>query len=249
MSAPPAIRTAALDVLLGGVPVVREVTLEIAAGEAVAILGNNGSGKTTLMRAILGLIPHQGSVELFGTPLRQFRDWARVGYVPQRSGILVQQATAREVVASGRLGRRRAFLPESAADRAAIAAALDAVALSTRAAQRFTSLSGGQQQRVLIARALASDADLMVWDEPLAGVDHATQDLLASVAADLKQRGATIAMVLHEIGPFARVLDRAVMIRDGRTAPHTPDPAHRHGGHEVADLAPAADPVTGLEAV
>lgn len=244
-----AVRTDGLNVLLGGVPVVRGVSLEIGAGEAVAILGNNGSGKTTLMRAVLGLTPSQGEVELLGTPLRQFRDWARIGYVPQRSGILVQQATVREVVASGRLGRRRPFLPETAADRTAIAAALDAVSLTDRAGRRFTRLSGGQQQRALIARALATGADLMVWDEPLAGVDHVTQDLLAKVAAELKERGTTIIMVLHEIGPFARVLDRAVLIRDGRIAPHVPDPVHRHGGHEVADLAPVRNPITGLEAV
>ncbi len=253
MSAPvapaPAVRTDEVNVLLGGVPVVRGASLEIRAGEAVAILGNNGSGKTTLMRAILGLTPHQGQIELLGTPLRQFRDWSRIGYVPQRSGILVQQATAREVVASGRLGRRRPFLPESAADRTAIAAALDAVALTERAGHPFVRLSGGQQQRVLIARALATGADLMVWDEPLAGVDHVTQDLLATVAAELKQRGKTIIVVLHEIGPFAAVLDRAILIRDGRLAPHVPDPVHRHGGHEVADLAPVRNPITGLEAV
>ncbi|MDQ7991679.1 MAG: ATP-binding cassette domain-containing protein [Propionicimonas sp.] len=247
-AAPPAIRAAGLDVALSGVPIVRGVDLEVAAGEAVAILGNNGSGKTTLMRAVLGLTAHRGLVELFGTPLDRFRDWARVGYVPQRSGILVQQATAREVVASGRLGRRRAFRPETAADKAAILDSLDAVALAERAGDRFARLSGGQQQRVLIARALASQADLMVWDEPLAGVDHVTQSLLAGVAENLKARGTTIVMVLHEIGPFASVLDRAVLVRDGRIGPHVPHPAHRHGGHESDDLAdnPA---VTGLEAV
>jgi len=246
--APPAIRTTGLDVALSGVPIVRGVDLEVAPGEAVAILGNNGSGKTTLMRALLGLTPHRGLVELFGTPLGQFRDWSRVGYVPQRSGILVQQATVREVVASGRLGRRRPFVPESAAGHAAIAASLAAVGLTERAGQRFARLSGGQQQRVLIARALAGDADLLVWDEPLAGVDHATQAMLARVAGELKERGATIVMVLHEIGPFATVLDRAVMVRDGRIGPHQPNPAHRHGGHEWDDL--AVEPVvTGLEGV
>ena len=130
-----------------------------------------------------------------------------------------------------------------------LSAALDAVAISDRAGQRFTTMSGGQQQRVLIARALAGGGDLMVWDEPLAGVDHVTQDLLAEVAGELKRQGATIVMVLHEIGPFASVLDRAVMIRNGRILPHTPDPTHRHGGHELADLALSPDPVTGLEAV
>ncbi len=250
-SGPAAIRAAGLGVLLGGVPIVRDVDLEIAQGEAVAILGNNGSGKTTLMRALLGLVPHRGEIELFGTPLAGFRDWVKIGYVPQRSGILVQQATAREVIASGRLGHRRAFWPESAADKRAIAGALAAVALSDRARHRFVRLSGGQQQRVLIARALASHAQLMLWDEPLAGVDHVTQQLLADVARRLVSQGVTVVMVLHELGPFADVIDRAIFVQDGRVVPHTPDASHRHGGHEISELA-ASRPrphQTGLESV
>jgi zinc transport system ATP-binding protein len=248
---PAAISAAGLGVLLGGVPIVRDVDLEIAQGEAVAILGNNGSGKTTLMRALLGLVPHRGAIELFGTRLEDFRDWNKVGYVPQRSGILVQQATAREVVASGRLGHRRPFWPESATDRKAIADALAAVDLSDRARHRFVRLSGGQQQRVLIARALASGAQLMLWDEPLAGVDHVTQNLLADVARRLIAEGVTVVMVLHELGPFAEVIDRTIFIQDGRVVPHTPDPSHHHGGHEISELA-AARPrphQTGLEAL
>lgn len=248
---PAAIRAAGLGVLLGGVPIVREVDLEIRQGEAVAILGNNGSGKTTLMRSLIGLIPHRGEIELFGTRLADFKDWNKIGYVPQRSGILVQQATAREVVASGRLGHRRPFLPESAADKQAIATALAAVDLTERARQRFVRLSGGQQQRVLIARALASGARLMLWDEPLAGVDHVTQNLLADVARQLVADGVTVVMVLHELGPFAGVIDRAIFVQDGRVVPHTIDPSHHHGGHEISELA-ASRPrphETGLEAL
>lgn len=248
---PAAIRAADLGVLLGGVPIVREVDLEIRQGEAVAILGNNGSGKTTLMRSLIGLIPHRGEIELFGTRLADFKDWNKIGYVPQRSGILVQQATAREVVASGRLGHRRPFLPESAADKQAIATALAAVDLTERARHRFVRLSGGQQQRVLIARALASGARLMLWDEPLAGVDHVTQNLLADVARQLVADGVTVVMVLHELGPFAGVIDRAIFVQDGRVVPHTIDPSHHHGGHEISELA-ASRPrphETGLEAL
>lgn len=248
---PAAIRAAGLGVLLGGVPIVRDVDLEIAQGEAVAILGNNGSGKTTLMRALLGLVPHSGEVELFGVRLQDFRQHNLLGYVPQRSGILVQQATAREVVASGRLGRRRPFWPESAADKQAIADALDAVGLADRARHRFVRVSGGQQQRVLIARALAGDARLMLWDEPLAGVDHVTQKLLADVARSLVAQGRTLVMVLHELGPFAEVIDRAIFVQDGRVVPHQHDPSHHHGGHEISELA-ASRPrphQTGLEAV
>ena len=259
--AAPAVSASAVDVVLNGIPIVRGASLAIAQGEMVAILGNNGSGKTTLMRALMGLVPHRGSIELFGTELAHFRDWARVGYVPQRGNILVQQATAREVVASGRLGRRRAFLPESASDKAAIADALAEVGLADRGRYPFVRLSGGQQQRVLIARALATGADLMAWDEPLAGVDRNTQELLAGVAAHLKERGTTIVMVLHELGCFRDLIDRSIVLADGRVMPpgydlhdhghshddHTHDHREVHGGHEVAEHERPRTHHTGLE--
>ena len=263
--AAPAVSATAVDVVLSGIPIVRGASLAIAQGEMVAILGNNGSGKTTLMRALMGLVPHRGDIELFGTELGQFRDWGRVGYVPQRGSILVQQATAREVVASGRLGRRRAVLPESASDKAAIADALIEVGLADRGRYPFVRLSGGQQQRVLIARALATGADLMAWDEPLAGVDRNTQDLLAGVAARLKERGTTIVMVLHELGCFRDLIDRTIILADGRVMPpgydlhHSdhlhdhdhdhPEHDHRavHGGHEVEEHERPRTHHTGLE--
>lgn len=263
------VEAASVDVVLNGVPIVRGASLEIRPGEMVAILGNNGSGKTTLMRALLGLIPHRGEISLFGTPLDDFTDWSRLGYVPQRGGILVQQATAREVVSSGRLGTRRPFLPASAADRTAVDAALAEVGLADRAGYPFVRLSGGQQQRVLIARALATGADLMVWDEPLAGVDRNTQELLAGVAARLKQRGATIVMVLHELGCFRPLIDRTIVLADGRVMPpgyshhehdhgHEDEPGHDHsdhdhravhGGHETGELERPRTTHTGLEEV
>ncbi|MCB0913297.1 MAG: ATP-binding cassette domain-containing protein [Propionibacteriaceae bacterium] len=264
-----AIAAASVDVVLHGVPIVRGASFAVRPGEMVAILGNNGSGKTTLMRALLGLVPHHGEISLFGTRLEEFRTWNRIGYVPQRGGILVQQATAREVVASGRLGTRRPFLPASAADRAAVDAALAEVGLADRARYPFVRLSGGQQQRVLIARALATGADLMVWDEPLAGVDQKTQELLAGVAARLKDRGATIVMVLHELGCFRKLIDRSIVLADGRVMPpgyshhehdhgHDDEPGHDHaehdhravhGGHEVDELERPHTTHTGLEEV
>lgn len=256
-----AISAESVDVVLNGIPIVRGASLAIEPGEVVAILGNNGSGKTTLLRALLGLVPHRGGIQLFGTPLDQFRDWSRIGYVPQRSGILVQQATAREVVASGRLGRRRPFLPLAAGDRQAISNALTEVGLADRARHPFVRLSGGQQQRVLIARALATGADLMAWDEPLAGVDRTTQDLLAQVASRLKASGKTIVMVLHELGCFRDLIDRTIVLADGRVMPpgyshhdhdahdHHDDHDHRaiHGGHEIAEAERPRTHHTGLE--
>ena len=144
-------------VSLGGRPVLRDIDLTVTQGEVVALLGPNGSGKSTLVRTAVGLHPMRtGSVQLFGTPLPSYDAWQRVGYVPQRSSAATGvPATVWEVVASGRLSRRRLLLPLARADRAAIGAAIDAVGLGDRTGQPVSTLSGGQQQRVLMARALA----------------------------------------------------------------------------------------------
>ncbi|MFT4216832.1 MAG: ATP-binding cassette domain-containing protein [Micropruina sp.] len=244
----PAITADQVDVVLSGVPIVRQANFEIGVGQAVAVTGNNGSGKTTLMRALLGLVPHRGTIQLFGTELGRFRGWRRIGYVPQRSTILVQQATAREVVASGRLGLRRPLWPATASDRQAVTDALTRVGMDDQAQAPFVRLSGGQQQRVLIARALAGEADLMVWDEPLAGVDQTTQSVLADVLAGLRRRRNTVVMVLHEPGPFEPLIDRAITLADGRViadGPFQPAP----GGHEVHELPRSHVYGTGLEVV
>ena len=198
-----------LSVELGGLPVLRGITLSVHAGEAVALLGGNGSGKSTLVRALLGLVPVQrGTVELFGTPRRTFRSWSRIGYVPQRSTAGLSGAKVKEVVAAGRLSRRPPFAPPRPDDRAAVARALDTVGLTERAGDRLSELSGGQQQRVLIARALAGEPELLVLDEPTAGVDLAHQTALADTLTELVSGGTALVVVLHEVGPLAGLLDR-----------------------------------------
>jgi zinc transport system ATP-binding protein len=207
-----------VGIALGGRPIVRGVDLTVGAGQVVAIIGANGSGKSTLVKALVGLNPvSQGSVSIFGTPLDRFSEWERVGYVPQRSamggGV---PATVREVVTSGRVARRAPFRPLSRADRTSVAEALDAVGLADRAAHTVSTLSGGQQQRVLVARTLAGEPDLLLLDEPNAGVDHDSQDAIAHTLATRASAGASVLVVLHELGPFAPLIDRVVALRDGR---------------------------------
>jgi zinc transport system ATP-binding protein len=207
-----------VTVVLGERVVLRDVSLQVTAGEVVALLGANGSGKSTLVRALLDLTPLAGGeVRLFDAPLAGFTDWRRIGYVPQRLGAATGvPATVREVVSSGRLARRGFLRPSGAADRRAIADALETVDLADRGKDRVSTLSGGQQQRVLIARALAGDPELLVLDEPNAGVDAASQRAFAQTVARLVARGTTLLIVLHEVGPLADLITRAIVLDHGR---------------------------------
>lgn len=206
------------SVSIDGRPVVRRVDLTITPGEFVALMGANGSGKSTLVKALVGLRPlAAGSLALFDVPAGNFKQWHRIGYVPQRpSAAAGVPASVWEVVSSGRLTRRRPFVPLSNTDRRKIAEALEIVGLADRARTAISNLSGGQQQRALIARALAGEPDLLFLDEPTAGVDLPNQQVLADTLGVLKERGATIALVAHELGPLAPLVDRAVVLRDGR---------------------------------
>ena len=235
-----------LTVELGGLPVLRGVSVSVRAGEAVALLGGNGSGKSTLVRALLGLLPYQrGAVRLFGLPLRGFRQWSRVGYVPQRSVALLGGSKVKEVVAAGRLAHRRPFRPLGPRDREAIHDAIRLVGLSEKLNTDIAALSGGQQQRVLVARALAGHPDLLVLDEPTSGVDLEHQRVLADVLAERLSAGTAVLVVLHDVGPLGNLIDRAVVLSDGRVAHDGSlgDLGQHHrrlGGHEHLDHGRAA---------
>jgi zinc transport system ATP-binding protein len=198
--------------------VLHEISLRVDQGQVLAILGANGSGKSTLLRALLGLLPlTSGTVQLFGTPLHRFRQRHRIGYVPQRlgagSGIPV---TVSELVSSGRLTRRRLLRPRRSADRQAVAQAIAAVGLTDQAGEQVHQLSGGQQQRAMIARALAAQPDLLVLDEPTAGVDAQSQVAFAAVLRDFAAGGGTVVLVAHELGPLDPLVDRVVVLHEGR---------------------------------
>ncbi|MEU1280156.1 metal ABC transporter ATP-binding protein [Streptomyces sp. NPDC005805] len=248
----PVISVRGARAVLGSRPVLRGVDLTVGQGEVVALLGANGSGKSTAVRSVIGQVPlTDGTIELFGTPLRRFRQWARVGYVPQRttaaSGV---PATVREVVSSGRLSRVR-FGFTGRADKAAVEHAIDLVGLGDRAKDSVAALSGGQHQRVLIARALASEPELLIMDEPMAGVDLASQEILASTLREQVADGTSVLLVLHELGPLEPLIDRAVVLRDGCVVHDGPPPEavgqHALPGHDHVHPHAAGEPLrTGL---
>lgn len=208
-----AIRTEQLGVSLGG-PVLHDVSLDIHEGDFVALMGANGTGKTTLVRTVLGLLkPSTGRVFLFDTPVARFRQWHRVAYVPQH--LLASSAvplSVEEAVRAALTTTGHRWRPISKAERARVHLALAHVGLAERRRHRFEDLSGGQQRRVMIARALVTQADLLIMDEPTAGVDTSEQRRLAQYISQLHGGGTTIVLITHDLGPVAELAQRAIVL-------------------------------------
>jgi zinc transport system ATP-binding protein len=197
-------------------PVLRDVSVAVAAGEFVALVGPNGSGKSTLLRLLLGTMsPQRGTVTLFGSPPDRFRDRWRLGYVPQRPALGTEvPATVEEIVTSGRLRRGRWWRSLAAEDRTAVRHAIDSVGLGEQAARPLGELSGGQQQRAFIARAFASEPDLLVLDEPIAGVDAESQRRFRdSLVHLIHDHGSGVLLVSHELSAVAHDVDRVIVLK------------------------------------
>ncbi|RQG90243.1 metal ABC transporter ATP-binding protein [Natrarchaeobius halalkaliphilus] len=188
-----------------------DVSLSIEAGDFLGLIGPNGSGKTTLLHIMLGLLtPDSGSVDLFGRPIDEFDQGERIGYVSQQatSGGGTMPVTVRECVRMGRfahVGHSRL----SDTDRQIADEALETVGITGLADRRINQLSGGQRQRAYIARALASEADLLALDEPTVGVDAESRDAFYRLLDSLNDSGITIILIEHDIGV---VTDRADQI-------------------------------------
>lgn len=228
----------------GGRSVVSDLSLRIDRGEVVALVGPNGSGKTTIVRGVLGLAPILGGeIRLFGVPAGRFNERWRIGYVPQRHTVVgAVPSTVQEVVASGRLARGRWWKPSSAVDRAVVTRAIEVVGLGDQRRAPVSTLSGGQQRRVLIARALAADPEVLVMDEPTAGVDAASAEALTRTLARLVADGRTLLIVTHDVVPLASILTRMVAVAGGSVVGDDPAGSTAFGrlAHPGLHGAPAA---------
>jgi iron complex transport system ATP-binding protein len=203
----------------GQSPVVDGLSFAAAAGSITVLLGPNGAGKSTALKAVLGLLPYEGSVRLGGHEGRALdaRERARlVGYVPQHSA-LEAPLPVREVVTLGRFAHAAgAFARPGPADRAAVDSALDRTDTRVLAERPFTALSYGERRRVLLARALASGAAVLLLDEPTAALDVGHALALLAVLREVARGGTAIVVVLHQLQEAAALADQAVLLERGR---------------------------------
>lgn len=206
-----------LSVSLGARTVLEHITFSANHGELLAILGPNGAGKSTLLRALVGLIPHKGEVSIDGSSLAQLEPRLRaqrMSLVPQQSQ-LTAALSVREVVALGRYSHRPALASSSAKDEDRITRALRESDIEAFAERAYSDLSVGEQKRVMLARALCTDASILLLDEPTAALDieHALQ--LFALLRALAQEGRAIVLVLHQIEQALAYTDRALLLRGG----------------------------------
>jgi manganese/iron transport system ATP-binding protein/manganese/zinc/iron transport system ATP- binding protein len=209
----PAIDVEHLTVSYGPSPALLDVSVQIPPGLLVGVIGPNGSGKSTLIKAILGFVrPDFGTVKLFGEPAEKAK--GRVAYVPQRGSVDWDfPITVREVALMGRYGHRGWWSNMTAEDYRHADEALDMVRMSEFRHRQIGQLSGGQQQRVFMARAMAQGAEILLLDEPFAGVDAATEHAILDVLERTRAAGKTLVVVHHDLGTAAEYFDRILLLK------------------------------------
>jgi iron complex transport system ATP-binding protein len=214
-----ALRLESVSVVLDGTPVLRDVSATVEQGEWVALIGPNGAGKTTLLRALLGLVPAEGSLRANGSELRGLsrRELGRrLALVPQVPS-LPPHMTVAEYVLLGRTPHLGYYGTETRRDRAATAGALARLDLLAFAGRRLGTLSGGERQRAVIARALAQEAPVLLLDEPTASLDIGRGQQALELVDQLRGNGGlTVLSAMHDLTLAAQYADRLLLLDRGR---------------------------------
>jgi len=224
--APAVFEAKGLSYQINGVDILKDIDLVIKKGEYSAVIGPNGGGKTTLIRLLLGLEKKsKGSISIFGKKQKSFKSWDKIGYVPQRVSQVDQHfpATVEEVVKMGRTSKRGFFARESQSDRDSVELAMQKMDVKNLRHKLVGELSGGQRQRVMIARALASEPEVLILDEPNTGVDMASQNRFYALLRELNQNdGMTIIFITHDIGVIADDIQSMLCINQTLLACNNP---------------------------
>ncbi len=207
----PILRVAGLSVRYESGIGLDDVSFELRAGERTAVVGPNGAGKSTLFKVIAGVLnPTAGEVHVYGSAPDGH---ICIAYVPQRSQVDWNfPVNVADVVMMGRVGKMGLFRHPSARDWEIVHQALGIVHLSDLARRQISELSGGQQQRMFIARALAQEAELMLMDEPLSGLDLNAQEDIFSVLEQLRQRQVTVMVAMHDLKMAAERFERVMLL-------------------------------------
>ncbi|MBR2082773.1 MAG: metal ABC transporter ATP-binding protein [Elusimicrobiaceae bacterium] len=235
------------------VPVLEHVSFDVQAGDYVGIIGPNGGGKTTLLKVILGLEKGSGDIALFGTPLAQFKDWQKIGYLAQKSPVSQSRfpISAEEVVLMGLSHQLGSGV--SVSELKQVHEAMQKTRTRQYAGTIFHDLSIGQQQRVLLARAIVSNPEVLILDEPSTALDAQSREMFFDLLGELnKQQGVTILLITHDTGEVGKHISKfmyvdktvvffgtkrefchseAVAKQLGPFAQHTIDHLHNHHGH------------------
>ncbi|MDQ7042803.1 MAG: metal ABC transporter ATP-binding protein [Sulfurimonas sp.] len=205
------------------------ISLEIYPAEYIAIIGPNGGGKTTLIRMLLGLEkPTSGEIKLFGKKLKNFKEWHKIGFVPQRASLVDANfpATVEDIVKMGRVAKRGIFAGFAKEDAQKVEDAMLKMDILDLKEKMVGTLSGGQRQRVMIARALASSPEILILDEPNTGVDVVSQKRFYKLLSKLnKEENITIVFITHDIGVIADDIDRLFTINQKATICNDPKEA------------------------
>ncbi len=207
----PLLRAEALGLRYETGAALEEVSFELQPGERLAIVGPNGAGKSTLIKIIAGVLAAtQGRVNIYG---HEPGGHICIAYLTQRSQVDWSfPVTVADVVMMGRVGKLGLFRNPRRADWEIVQHALETVDMTQHAKRQISQLSGGQQQRMFIARALTQEAELMLMDEPLTGLDVNSQEIIFQILDQLKQRGVTVLVSLHDLKLAARRFDRVMLL-------------------------------------
>lgn len=208
----------------GGQRALEDVTLEVPRGSMVGIIGPNGGGKSTLIKALLGLVkPQRGAVEVLGQPVER-RLRRLVGYVPQKDDVdLGFPVSVLDVALMGRVPSLRPFRRFTGRDRQLAEEALEVVGMREHAGAPVGELSGGQQQRVFLARALAQEAEILLLDEPVSGVDAPSQHEVFELLRRLQEKGKTVLLTSHDLSAANERFDLALLLNRRVIAFGTPE--------------------------
>jgi len=217
MSSPLSVQNLSVHYHLRDEPALSSIDFEAKPGALTAIIGPNGAGKSTFLKAVMDLIPATGDIKIFGKDIKSQRN--KIAYMPQRSSVdWDSPVSALDVAVMGLYSRIGLLKPVRKKHKEEALSFLEQVGMEDYAHRQIGQLSGGQQQRVFMARTLAQNADLYLMDEPLAGVDSATEKVIIDILMKLKAQGKTLLVVHHDLQSVGNFFDSALLLSKTKIA-------------------------------